>query len=132
ERSLMQTAGRAARNVRGSVILYADEITKSMQKVIDETNRRRKIQAEYNKKHNITPETIYKTVDEVLISTSVADVRIQPVVREKRKFKYVSAMEREELIEQLEREMNEAAKNLAFEQAAEIRDEIERLKKMAK
>jgi len=131
ERSLMQTAGRAARNVRGSVLLYAEEITQSMQKVIDETKRRRKIQAEYNKKHNITPETIYKTVDEVLISTSVADVRAQPVVREKRKFKYVSAMEREELIEQLEREMDEAAKNLAFEQAAEIRDEIEKLKKMS-
>ena len=131
ERSLMQTAGRAARNVRGSVLLYADEMTKSMQKVIDETNRRRKIQAEYNKKHNITPETIYKTVGEVLISTSVADARAQPVVREKRKFKYVSAMEREELIEQLEREMDEAAKNLAFEQAAEIRDEIEKLKKMS-
>jgi len=131
ERSLMQTAGRAARNVRGSVLLYADEMTKSMQKVIDETNRRRKIQAEYNKKHNITPETIYKTVDEVLISTSVADAKTYPVVREKRKFKYVSAMEREELIEQLEREMDEAAKNLAFEQAAEIRDEIEKLKKMS-
>ena len=129
ERSLMQTAGRAARNVNGTVLLYADTITKSMGKVIAETNRRRKLQEEYNREHGITPKTIYKTVEEILISTSVADVKIQQVVRDKKKYTYATPLEREELLELLEYEMEKAAKDLAFERAAELRDEITRMKK---
>ena len=132
ERSLLQTAGRAARNIRGTVILYADVITKSMQKLMDVTDRRRKIQREHNEEHNITPETIYKSVNEVLISTSIADERAQYAVREKSERKYSSEMEQEEIIEQLESEMIEASRNLAFERAAEIRDEIGFLKNDSK
>jgi len=129
ERSLMQTAGRAARNINGTVLLYADTITRSMQKVIDETNRRRIRQEQYNKDHNITPQTIYKSIDEVLISTTVADAKTQQVVREKREYTYTSPLEREELLEQLQYEMEKAAKELSFERAAELRDEIARIKK---
>ncbi len=130
ERSLMQTAGRAARNVRGTVMFYADKITDSMRKVIDETNRRREIQLDYNKKHNITPKTVYKTVEEILLTTSVADAKAQTdYVKESRTRDYTAAMDREEMLEQLEKEMDEAARNLAFERAAQIRDEIERIKK---
>ncbi|MFC1513813.1 excinuclease ABC subunit UvrB [candidate division KSB1 bacterium] len=129
ERSLFQIAGRAARNIRGKVILYADVITKSIQKLIDETKRRREIQNNYNKEHNIKPETIYKTVDEVMGSTAIADSKFQPqMVKERSEVSYASAMEAEELIERLEREMKDAAKNLAFERAADLRDEIDRLK----
>ncbi len=132
ERSLMQTAGRAARNVNGTVLLYADKVTKSMQKLFDETERRKKIQEAYNKEHSITPKTVYKTIDEVLISTSVADAKGQPVVREKREERILSALEREEMIDRLEEEMKVAAKNLSFERAAALRDEIESLKKSSK
>ena len=75
ERSLMQTAGRTARNVNGIVIMYADVITNSMAKTIKETNRRRKLQLEYNKKHNITPNTIFKSREDILSSTSIAELR---------------------------------------------------------
>ena len=132
ERSLMQTAGRAARNVNGTVLLYGDKVTKSMQHLIDETERRKKIQEAYNKEHSITPKTIYKTIDEVMISTSVADAKGQPVVREKRDQRILSALEREEMIDRLEKEMKVAAKNLSFERAAALRDEIESLKKTSK
>ena len=128
ERSLIQTAGRAARNINGTVLLYADTVTRSMQKLFDETERRRNIQFEYNKKHKIKPKTIYKTVDEVLVSTSVADARGQPIVREKREQRIFSALEREEMIDRLETEMRKAAKNLAFERAAQLRNEVEKLK----
>jgi excinuclease ABC subunit B len=100
-----------------------------MQKVIDETNRRRIRQEQYNKDHNITPQTIYKSIDEVLISTTVADAKTQHVVREKREYTYKSPLEREELLEQLQYEMEKAAKELSFERAAELRDEIARIKK---
>jgi excinuclease ABC subunit B len=129
ERSLIQTAGRAARNVDGTVILYADKMTDSMERFIQETNRRRKIQKQYNEAHNITPETIYKSVDAILSATSVADVKVPKVVSEK-KYDYLSKMEREELSEKLETEMLAAAKRLDFERAAELRDEIEALKGM--
>jgi len=75
EKSLMQVAGRTARNVNGIVIMYADVITRSMQKTISETNRRRKLQKSYNESHGITPETIYKSVEEIMNSTSIADVK---------------------------------------------------------
>lgn len=136
-RSLMQTAGRTARNVNGKVIMYADIITESMRKTIEETNRRRKIQQEYNEKHGIKPETIYKTVEEILSSTSLAEVRkkedkpdysfskvAEPIL------KYMSKDQKKDLIEQLTEEMYQAAKDLEFEKAAYLRDEINRLKKM--
>ncbi len=129
ERSLIQTAGRAARNVDGTVILYADKMTDSMERFIRETNRRREIQKQYNETHGITPETIYKSVEEILSATSVADVKVPKVVSEK-KYDYLSKMEREELSEKLETEMLAAAKRLDFERAAELRDEIEALKGM--
>lgn len=136
-RSLMQTAGRTARNVNGKVIMYADIITESMRKTIEETNRRRKIQQEYNEKHGIKPETIYKTVEEILSSTSLAEVRkkedkpdfsfskvAEPIL------KYMNKDQKKDLIEQLTEEMYQAAKDLEFERAAHLRDEINRLKKM--
>ncbi len=133
ETSLMQTAGRAARNIGGKVIFYADKITKSMQKAIDETNRRRKIQQQFNEEHGITPTTIYKSVEEVMRSTRVADEKVDKwgTRRKKRRDQQelrLSNLEREELIDQYEKEMVAAAKNLDFERAAELRDEIEYLK----
>ncbi len=140
ERSLMQTAGRTARNVNGKVIMYADKITESMRKVIDETNRRRKIQTEYNEKHGIKPETIYKSVEEILSSTSIAELRKKDYDKEETAFtkiaepviKYMSKEQKEELIEQMTEEMLAAAKDLEFERAAFLRDEIEKLKKLIK
>lgn len=140
ERSLMQTAGRTARNVNGRVIMYADKITESMRKVIAETDRRRKLQLEYNELNGITPKTIFKSVDEILSSTSVAGLRkkeeysndvtygmvAEPVVR------YMTSEQRAELIQQLTDEMYKSAKDLEFERAANIRDEIERLKQSYK
>ncbi len=128
ERSLMQVSGRAARNINGKVIFYADEITQSMQKVISEVERRRKVQLEYNTEHGITPKTIYKSVDEVMMTTSVADMR--PVEFTRRKSvteKYQDKMDTHELLALLKKEMVKAAENLEFELAAEIRDEIGRL-----
>ncbi|MCI0448858.1 MAG: excinuclease ABC subunit UvrB [Chlorobi bacterium] len=143
EKSLMQTAGRTARNVNGLVILYADKITHSMDKVIKETARRRKIQDEYNKKHNINPKTVYKTLEEIMSSTVVADSKAKQDQRRGRKRgdmqrtslsiltdpvqKRMDSEERRDLINQLRRQMVEAAKDLEFERAAEIRDEIKRL-----
>ena len=133
ETALMQTAGRAARNVGGRVLFYADKITRSMQKTIDETHRRREVQQKYNDEHGITPQTIYKSVDDVLMSTRVADEKIDKwgARRKKRRDLHemrLSKLEREELIEQYEKEMVAAAKNLDFERAAELRDEIDFLK----
>jgi len=139
EKSLMQVAGRTARNVNGKVIMYADVITKSMQKTINETNRRRKLQKEYNEKNNIKPVTIYKSTEEILNSTSIADMRkkddkedygfakvAEPVL------KYMDKEQKQDLIEQLREQMQEAAKDLEFEKAASIRDEIAKLEKMVK
>ncbi len=133
ETSLMQVAGRAARNVNGKVIFYGDTITESMQKTIDETNRRRKIQQRYNAEHGITPQTIYKSVEDVMKSTRVADEKVDKWdTRRKRRRRDLSApgeqMEQTELITHLEKQMKEAAKKLEFERAAELRDEIEFLK----
>lgn len=140
EKSLLQTAGRTARNVNGLVIMYADKVTDSMRKVIDETARRRKIQAEYNKEHNIEPKTIYKTYEEIMSSTIVADSRGKyesgkgkskektslSIITEPL-FKKINKEQRQELIEQLRKEMINSAKDLEFERAAELRDEIKRL-----
>ena len=139
ERSLMQTAGRTARNVNGKVIMYADMITESMRKTINETNRRREIQLKYNEEHNITPKTIYKSMEEIMSSTSIADVRKK---EEKETFtfskvaepvlKYMNSDQKKDLIEQLTEQMYQAAKDLEFEKAANLRDEVNRLKKMVK
>ena len=140
ERSLMQTAGRTARNVNGRVIMYADKITESMRKTIEETTRRRKLQTEYNIEHNITPTTIYKSVEEIMNATSIADVRKKDYEKEDATFmkvaepviKYMTDDQRKELLEQMTEEMLAAAKDLEFERAANMRDEIEKLKKMIK
>ncbi len=138
ERSLIQTAGRTARNVNGTVILYADKITGSMERMIDETNRRRQKQMEFNRVHKITPATIMKSVREVLDATAVADVRArreqrmgktQAAVLSDTVVKYLSKDQRDDLIEELRTEMRTAAKDLEFERAASLRDQIERLEK---
>jgi excinuclease ABC subunit B len=139
-RSLMQTAGRTARNVNGKVIMYADIITDSMRKMIDETNRRRVLQIEYNKEHNISPQTVYKTMEEILSSTSIADVRRKDEKESYSPFtgvaepilKYMNTDQKNDLIEQLTEQMHQAAKDLEFEKAAALRDEVNRLKKMVK
>ena len=129
EVSLLQMVGRAARNVAGKVIFYADTITRSMQRTIEETNRRRKKQEEYNRTHGITPKTVYKTVEEIMQTTSVADVRGKYKSKRKvREFDYMDKLTAREVIAQLEKEMKEAAENLEFEKAARLRDEILKLK----
>ncbi len=125
--SLMQTSGRAARNIGGRVIFYADKMTESMRKTIDETNRRREKQLQYNQDHGITATTIYKTTEEILAATSIAEVRHKlPKVAEPQ-MEY-GILDREELLERLEIEMKAKAANLEFERAAMIRDEIKRIK----
>ena len=132
EVSLLQIAGRAARNVNGKVILYADTVTQSMRRTIEETQRRRRKQLEYNREHGITPRTVYKTVDEILKTTSVADVRARYKTRDRKKsireFDVLDRLTGQELISRLEVEMKQAAANLEFEKAARLRDEILRLK----
>jgi excinuclease ABC subunit B len=141
ERALLQIAGRTARNIEGLVIMYADRITKSMKLVIDETNRRRKIQEDYNTEHNINPATVYKSIEEIMNTTSIADIgvarkekreekaiakaaaRVSPVA------KYVPISQIDSYIEEVYIEMKKAAKDLDFEKAASLRDEILVLKK---
>jgi len=126
-RSLIQTAGRAARNANGKVIFYADRITDSMQKCIDETARRRSIQEEYNRLNNIIPKTIIKEIGEELtiINDVSANVYDEITVED---FRKLTKIEQKKLIEKLEKEMKEAAKNLDFEQAMQLRDIIFELK----
>lgn len=122
ETSLMQTSGRAARNLQGKVIMYGDRITKSMEKTISETNRRRLIQDEYNKEHNIEPHSIQKNIREIIEATMVAEGTV----------KYEETFSKEEIsgmIEGLEVVMLKAAEELDFEKAAEMRDKIIELKK---
>ena len=129
ERSLIQTAGRAARNAAGTVIMYADRVTNSMQRAIDETNRRRALQEDHNIIHGITPETLYKTREEILQTTAVADEKAEelPMVAEESP-EYLKGANQLDIIEELTRKMGEAAENLEFEKAAQYRDEIARLK----
>lgn len=125
ETSLIQTVGRAARNVNGKVIMYGDNITKSMNKAISETNRRREIQDKYNKEHNITPRSIVKGVRDIIEATIVADEDV----------KYDSSFSQEEIeavILSIEAAMLKAAEELNFEKAAELRDKMIELKKMSK
>lgn len=119
ETSLIQTIGRAARNANGKVIMYADTITRSMKNAIDETNRRRKAQTEYNEAHGIVPQTIIKDIHEV--------IDLGKRTEEAKTIKRMSPRERERLIEQLTAEMREAARKLEFEKAAYLRDKIKEL-----
>lgn len=124
ETSMIQTIGRAARNVDGRVLMYADSITKSMDIAIKETNRRRKIQNEYNLKHNITPKSVKKDIREIIKATKVEKVK------EKYNEKDYSITDYESFLLELENEMLLAADNLEFERAASIRDEIKKIKEM--
>ena len=121
ETSLIQTIGRAARNVHGKVIMYADRITNSMQRAIDETDRRRAVQEAYNLAHGITPTSIQKKVRDLIQTTKVAE---SPVPYEAKQLKKLSKKETLALVAKLEKDMRTAAKNLEFERAAELRDMI--------
>ncbi|MGL5417558.1 MAG: excinuclease ABC subunit UvrB [Clostridium sp.] len=126
ETSMVQTIGRAARNADSKVIMYADNITGSMDRAIKETNRRREIQMEYNKEHGITPKTIIKDVRDVIEATKVSEEEAKYEAKEEKK---LTKKEKEKLIKEYTDEMLDAAKNLQFERAAELRDIIEKLKK---
>jgi len=126
ERSLIQTCGRAARNVHGEVIFYANEVTDSMKKAIRETERRRRIQQAYNQAHHITPTTIQKSIDNILSSIYEADYYEVGVVKEP-EVEYRNREELEKKIVQLKKEMKKAAQVLEFEKAAELRDRIKML-----
>jgi excinuclease ABC subunit B len=143
ERSLTQTAGRAARNVNGLVIFYADSITQSMQKTIDETNRRREKQIAYNIKHNITPQTVSKSKEQIMAQGSVLDVKgydpsrpyaLQPdedqvtiAAQEQEEYNTIPKMEK--AINQTKKAMEKAARDLDFMEAARLRDEMFHLQK---
>ncbi len=122
ERSLIQTIGRAARNTEGKVIMYADELTESMEKAITETNRRRKIQSEYNKANGITPMTIKKSVRDTIKATIVEDISAEYEIKQDEDVK--------DIINRLTDEMLNHASNMEFEKAAEIRDKIKELEKL--
>ena len=122
ERSLIQTIGRAARNTDGTVIMYADELTESMEKAITETNRRRSIQEKYNKEHGITPKTISKSIRDTIKATIVEDISAEYKIKENEDIKSI--------ISRLTDEMLERAANMEFEKAAELRDKIKELEKL--
>jgi excinuclease ABC subunit B len=129
ERSLIQTVGRAARHVRGRAIFYADRITDSMKRCLDETSRRRALQVEFNAEHGITPKGVVKSVDEVRFITRVADARVASEERERLRrvaepSAAYTAAQLEEMIKQLEEQMRAAALELDFETAARLRDEV--------
>ncbi len=126
ETALIQTAGRAARNVNGTVILYADRVTEAMRRMMDETERRRQIQAAHNEKHGIEPETVFKTREQILRTTSVADTRAggTPRAVHERLKGLQGELERDELARVIEAEMKAAAERLDFQTAALLRDEL--------
>jgi len=126
ERSLIQTSGRAARNINGTVIFYADQVTGSMRRAMDESDRRRELQLEYNLEHDITPESIKKNIDDILGSIYEADYVTVPVMAEE-EGEYLDPYEIRDMIKDLEKKMKTLAKNLEFEEAARIRDEIKAL-----
>lgn len=129
EKSLIQTFGRAARNVNGQVILYADKITESMNQAMTETNRRRKIQEAYNQAHGITPQSVKKSVRNILASIYEADYFTVPAAKEAEE-KYIPVKDIPAMIQKLKKEMREAASRLEFEKAAELRDKIHHLEEM--
>ena len=129
ETSLIQVSGRAARNVHGKVIMYADRLTGGIQNATRETNRRRDIQRKYNQEHGITPKSIVKSVDEVLKATAVADTKEKEYEEEEAGEEFTSKIDIMERITQLEYRMKKAADDLAFEDAAKYRDKIKELEK---
>ncbi|HUR95029.1 MAG TPA: excinuclease ABC subunit UvrB [Gemmatimonadales bacterium] len=134
DRSLVQTIGRAARHVNGRAIMYADRLTGSMQRALDEMTRRREIQQRYNAEHGITPRSIVKSMEEVRLSTHVADARTEkpePRLAVQDKVDLRDPARRAALVQALERQMREAAANLEFELAAMLRDQLNELKAMA-
>lgn len=130
DRSLIQTIGRAARNINGTVIMYADKITNSMRRAIDETDRRRNVQEEYNKTHNITPTGIKKAVRDILDTTSASSGKAIYLQEENAKYTTLSSGQLSKEIKQLEEKMFKHAKNLEFEEAAKVRDEIKRVREI--
>lgn len=122
ERSLIQTIGRAARNTDGTVIMYADELTDSMEKAITETNRRRRIQEEYNKKHGIIPQTITKSIRDTIKATIVEDISQEYKIKEDEDVK--------DIVTRLTDEMLKAASDMEFEKAASLRDKIKELENL--
>jgi excinuclease ABC subunit B len=142
DRSLTQTAGRAARNVNGLVIFYADQVTESMQRTIDETNRRRVIQTAYNEKHGITPQTVRRSREEIMNKRTILDIRgvqsnayvepEEPSLAADPLLGYLTRDQIERMIEETEAKMKKAAKELDFISAAHYRDELFALKKQLK
>lgn len=128
ERSLVQTCGRAARNVDGRVVFYADGVTPSMKKAIDETNRRRNLQKSYNEAHGITPQSVKKDISDILGSVYEADYGSIPAVSEPGE-EYIPLDRVPRVIKSLKMEMLSAARRLDFEGAARLRDRISRLEK---
>ena len=128
--SLIQTIGRAARNACGEVIMYADKITDSMQRAIDETNRRREIQLEHNKKYGIIPQTIKKPIENNLLSLVASYRDFEDIVAEEMVDLGIEKKDLPKLISKLEKDMHKAAKILDFERAAEIRDQLKKLREM--
>jgi excinuclease ABC subunit B len=141
DRSLTQTAGRAARNVNGLVVFYADKVTDSMQRTIDETERRRAIQMAYNEKHNITPRTVRKSKEDIMAKTTILDIRgkkeyyVEPEKASLAADPVIGYMTRDQIekaMKETERKMKKAAKDLDFISAAQFRDELFALKKQVK
>jgi excinuclease ABC subunit B len=130
ERSLIQTCGRASRNIDGLVILYADTVTGSMQRTIDETSRRRKLQQLYNQEHNITPATVRSSIKDILASVYEKDYITVEVETAEEVIEYHSLQDLRRDIKRLEKEMHQAAKVLAFEEAARLRDQIKELRQL--
>lgn len=130
ETSLIQTTGRAARNACGEVIMYADKITDSMKKAIDETNRRREIQIAHNKKYGIIPQTIKKPIENNLLSLVASYRNLEDLVAEEMIDLGISEKDLPKLIDKLEKDMHKAAKILDFERAAQIRDQLKKLREM--
>jgi excinuclease ABC subunit B len=130
ETSLIQTIGRAARNVEGKVMMYADKITDSMKRAISETNRRRRIQIDYNEKHGIEPQTIRKVVHDIIEATTVAEESAKYGVKQD-----IEQLRKEDivrLISALEEEMKDCARAMQYERAAELRDKIIELRQKVK
>jgi excinuclease ABC subunit B len=128
DRSLIQTIGRAARNVAGRAILYADRITDSMRRALDETDRRREVQAEFNREHGIVPRSIVKSVEEIRFTTAVADAEEPAQAAVAERAASYEGLSPSEMVRALEQEMNEAAEALDFERAARLRDELFEIK----
>ena len=130
--ALMQTAGRAARHINGKVILYGDKITDAMEYLISESSRRRKIQDDYNKKHGIKPETVYKSTDQIMGTTAVADSKHEEEEPDKYKSRRgddFSKIDKKLALDMMREEMLQSADSLDFERAAKLRDEISQIEK---